>query len=132
MPIVQLADSWIARRRTRRRSPGPRRGCRKLEAASARVESLQLFRPIASRCRIGLGQDTIGKGDLAKAFGVAVQHRANPLDLDHHAQQKHRAADQVDRRGSGWEHNPGIKDKDIFCNNDSLIANVPAVRRLTS
>ena len=25
---------------------------------------------------------------------------------------------------NGWEHNPGIKDKDIFCNNDSLIGNV--------
>lgn len=25
---------------------------------------------------------------------------------------------------NGWEHNPGVKDKDIFCNNDSLIGNV--------
>lgn len=23
-----------------------------------------------------------------------------------------------------WEHNPGVQDKDIFCNNDSLIGNV--------
>ncbi|MBC56588.1 MAG: acetone carboxylase subunit alpha [Confluentimicrobium sp.] len=25
---------------------------------------------------------------------------------------------------NGWEQNPGIRDKDIFCNNDSLIGNV--------